>query len=91
MEDNTRYARYERDMTKDLACTRKLCDRCYELLDKCPMCRTPYYRSDEIYYEFDDDDDYTFFEFTIDSFTLLLMAASVTFSLTCFYDIFFFF
>jgi hypothetical protein len=49
------------------------------------MCRMPYYRSDEIYYEFDDDDDYTFVEFMIDSFALLFIVSSVTFSLIFFF------
>ena len=91
MEDNTCYVCYEREATNVLRCSHKLCDHCYEHMNQRPMCRTPYYRSDEIYHEFDDDEDYTFFEFMIGSFTLLLMAASVTFSLTCLYDIFFFF
>ena len=68
MEDNTCYVCYERDMTQTLACSGKLCCRCYELLNKCPMCRMPYYASDEIYYEFDDDDDdeFPFFGFLVD-------------------------
>jgi len=84
-EDTLCYVCYEREATKVLMCSHKLCYHCYERMNKCPMCRMPYYRSDEIYYEFDDDDDYTFVEFMIDSFALLFIVSSVTFSLIFFF------
>ena len=44
----------------------------------------PYYK-DEIYHDFDDDDDYTLIEFMIDSVALLFMVSLVTFSLIFFF------
>jgi len=98
MEEDICYVCYGREATKVLRCSHKLCYHCYERMNKCPMCRMPYYRSDEIYqvrengpafieglYEFDDDDDYTFVEFMIDSFALLFIVSSVTFSLIFFF------
>ena len=85
MEENICYVRYESEATKDEMRSHKLRDHCYERMNKCPMRRTPYYRCDEIYYEFDDDDDYTFVEFIIDSFALLFIMSSVTFSLIFFF------
>ena len=84
MEDNTCYVCYERDMTQTLACSHKLCCHCYELLNKCPMCRMPYYK-DEFYHDFDDDDDYTLIEFMIDSVALVFTVSLVTFSLIFFF------
>ena len=84
-EDTLCYVCYEREATNVLMCSHKLCYHYYERMNKCPMCRTPYYRSDEIYYEFDDDDDYTFVEFMIDSFALLFTVSSVTFSFIFFF------
>ncbi len=83
-EDTLCYVCYDREMTKDLTCSHKLCGLCYELSKKCPMCRTPYYK-DEIYHDFDDDDDYKLIEFMIDSVALLFTVSLVTFSLIFFF------
>ena len=72
MEDNLCYVCYEREMTETLLCSHKLRDHCYELLNKCPMCRAPYYKDGEMYYDFDEDDEdlyveeVPFFGFLID-------------------------
>ena len=84
-EEHICYVCYEREATKDSMCSHKLRDHCYERMNKCPMCRAPYYRCDGIFHEFDDDDDYTFVEFMIDSFALLFMVSSVTFSIIFFF------
>ena len=95
MEDNTCYVCYERDMTQTLACSHKLCCHCYELLNKCPMCRMPYCPSDEIYYEFDDsddddddDDESPFFGFLADFVALLLIAIWLKFSIILYINVF---
>ncbi len=93
MEDNLCYVCYEREMTETLICSHKLCDHCYELLNKCPMCRMPYYKDDEMYYDFDDDDygyvnEVPFFGFLIDLFALFLIALWLEFCLTLYINVF---
>jgi len=60
MEDNICYVCYESEMTETLPCSHKLCGHCYELLNKCPMCRAPYHEDEEMYHDIDDDDDYDY-------------------------------
>lgn len=56
MEDNLCYVCYESEMTETLPCSHKLCGHCYELLNKCPMCRAPYRDDDDDYVDYDDYD-----------------------------------
>ena len=61
------------------------------------MCRMPYYKDDEMYYDFDDDDDedlygyvneVPFFGFLIDFFAFFLVALWLKFCLTLYINVF---
>ena len=93
MEDNLCYVCYESEMTETLPCSHKLCGHCYELLNKCPMCRAPYHEDEEMYHDIEDDDDYDyvdeapFFGFLIDFFALSLVALWLKFCLTLYINV----